>query len=739
MSSTTRLTVEITGTVQGVGFRPFVFEVAESLGLAGEVTNSGAQVICVVEGEEAACAAFVERLREDAPDLADVHHLDVAESTPRGEVGFVIAASREVAEQRSTAIPPDVATCPTCMREASDPADRRHDYPFICCTACGPRYSVVRELPYDRRNTSMERFPLCSECQAEFEDPRDRRFHAQATSCAQCGPRLTGPTIDQAVEALGAGAIVAVKGIGGYQLLCRADDADAVGRLRARKHREAKPFALLVDSVGTAARLVELDEVGRRVLESAEAPIVLARSHPDNEVAANVAPGTSMLGLMLPASNLHAMLASQVDAPLVCTSGNRSNEPIIIDDRRAIEAFADVADLIVAHDRPIERRVDDSVGQVVAGEFQLLRRARGYAPRSIALSSSGPTVLGVGAELKNTTCLAVGDRASLSVHLGDLENPATLAAFEEAIADQIRFAAADVALVVHDLHPEYLSSKFAASQDIAPALGVQHHHAHLVSCLVENGHRGRAIGVVFDGLGWGDDATAWGGEFLIGDADGYERASSLEAVSMPGGAAAVREPWRMAVSHCLNAYGEVPPFAQSLFRDLGVEAVAAVCTEPSTLQTSSIGRLFDAVAALCGLARTVRYEGEAAIALEGLAADASEREGYAWSGADSAEVVRGVVADLDSGVEPAVVARRFHLAVADFVVSTTTRLAQESDLLAVALSGGVFQNRLLVELVLPRLASQGLNVMRHREIPPNDGGISLGQVAIGRAALARSQ
>ncbi len=740
VSETTRLTVEITGTVQGVGFRPFVFGVASSLGLAGHVTNAGARVLCVVEGDEAACQTFVRRVQDDVPSLADVHHVSVTASEPQGASGFVIVESQQVDQQRSMAIPPDVATCPPCLEEAQDPADRRHDYPFICCTACGPRYSVVRDLPYDRSNTSMAAFNLCPQCRAEYEDPLDRRFHAQATSCVSCGPRLTGPTVDQTVGALLAGSIVAVKGLGGYQLLCRADDAETVQRLRDRKHRPSKPFALLVDSIEMAEQLVELQEAGRAALESPEAPIVLARALPSNGVAAAVAPQTSLLGLMLPASNLHAMVATRVGVPLVCTSGNRSNEPIVIDDARAAESFTGIADLVLKHERPIERRADDSVGQVVAGEFRLLRRARGYAPRSVPLSSAGPTVLGVGAELKNTTCLAVGDRASLSVHLGDLESPATLAAFEATVADQIAFSAADVALVVHDLHPEYLSSKFAASQDIAPSLAVQHHHAHLVSCLVENRYEGPAIGVVFDGLGWGEDGTAWGGEFLVGDAHRYDRASFLRPVAMPGGPAAVREPWRMAVAHCVATFGDVPAPVRALFGERPVDAVIQLCADPATLQTSSIGRLFDAVAALCGLSDAVSYEGEAAMALESLAAGAAGTEpGYAWRGTDPSDVVRGVIGDLDSGVDRATVALRFHRSVATFVVDTCSQIAGETGLDTVALSGGVFQNGLLVERALPMLRNAGLHVLQHKVIPPNDGGISLGQVAIGRAALASGQ
>ena len=732
----TRLTVTIAGTVQGVGFRPFVFGLAESLGLAGSVANTGAHVICVVEGPQQACDEFVQRVQSDAPALAEPHLVVVEASTPQGDTGFIISTSVPVDHERSSAVPPDIAACAECTAEALDPANRRFGFPFICCTNCGPRYTVVRDLPYDRANTSLADFPLCNACEAEYADPRDRRFHAQATSCADCGPKLTGASIAEGIEALADGGTVAVKGLGGYQLLCRADRNDSVQLLRERKHRETKPFALLVESVAMAEQLVELDDVSRAALQSPAAPIVLARARPSDVVEA-VAPNTRLLGLMLPASHLHSMLVAGVGAPLVCTSGNRSNEPIIIDDAVAASAFEGIADLVISNDRRIERRADDSVGHVVAGEFQLMRRARGYAPRPVALVETGPTVLGVGAELKNTTCLAVGDRASLSAHLGDLENPKTLTAFEETISNQIAFADAHVALIVHDLHPEYLSTKFAMGQDIAPTLAVQHHHAHLVSCLVENGHTGPAIGVIFDGFGWGDDGTAWGGEFLVGDANGYERAAFLNPVPLPGGANAIREPWRMAVAHCLAAFDELPAVVRSILDEYRIDAVSGICADPATLRTSSMGRLFDAVAALCGLTKHITYEGEAAIALEGLAADCESVDGdYSWLGNDAAAVIRQIVQDLEAGVDRSLIAAKFHRAVADFVSSTCIDIRDCTDINTVALSGGVFENKLLVELLHPLLDQQGFHILRQNQVPPNDGGNALGQVAIGRAHLA---
>lgn len=733
-----RFRVGISGTVQGVGFRPFVFGLAVSLELSGSVRNVGADVVCAVEGTPSSCEEFVRRVRTDAPALADVHAIEVSEEPFVGETGFRVVASQAVEGPRLSSIPPDVATCSECRAEVAQRGHRRYRYPFTACTNCGPRYTVVRGLPYDRAATSMADFPLCASCQAEFDDPADRRFHAQVTSCPDCGPKLTGASIDEAVAALRAGGIVAVKGLGGYQLLCRADLDEPVRRLREGKHREAKPFAVMVASVDAARRLVDLDALEGAALEDPAAPIVLARARASTGISSAVAPSTRLLGLMLPATSLHEILASDVGAPLVCTSGNRSNEPIVIADDEAAETFGDVADLVVSHDRVIERRADDSVCHVVGGELQLLRRARGFAPKSIDLGGDGPCVLGVGAELKSTTCLAVDDRASVSVHLGDLENPRTLASFEGTIADQISFAEADVELIVHDLHPEYLSTKFAVAQELAPTLAVQHHHAHLVSCLVEHGHTDPAIGVVFDGLGWGDDGTAWGGEFLVGDARGYRRAAFLQPVAMPGGARAMREPARMAIAHCLAAFGEVPLDVRRGLGSVDVEGVAAVALGGSALETSSVGRLFDAVAALCGFDGPVRYEGEAAIALEGLAADHGEVEqGYAWLGSDAASIVRAVVADLRRGVDRARVAARFHRSVADFVVATCSMIRRQTGLETVALSGGVFQNRVLVEMLFPVLVGEGFNVLRHQRVPPNDGGISLGQVAIGRAHLDR--
>ena len=736
--------------MQGVGFRPFAYRLATQLGLSGQVGNDAAGVWCDIEGPAEILATFVQRLRTELPPLAVIRELVVHDEPPVGGTEFVIATS-DSGKAAASLIPPDIAPCTACIDEMSDQANRRFRYPFTCCTDCGPRFTVIDGLPYDRADTSMSAFPLCDACDQEYRNPTDRRFHAQATCCRDCGPTLSylsndsasaasiseSAALDAAAQLLSAGGILALKGVGGYQLLCRADDSAAVQRLRDRKHRDEKPFAVLVKSVEEAHALADIDDRGERALTAFEAPIVLVRAKPSTAIAAQVAPGTGLLGIMLPASPLHVVLVADVDAPLVCTSGNQSNTPIISDDAESRVALASICDGWLTHDRRIERRADDSVGQVVHDRFQLLRRARGFAPRSVHLPASKRTILGVGASLKNTVCVAIEANATVSVHLGDLENPATLSAFETAIADQLQLHEHELDLVVHDLHPEYLSTKFAMSQTLAPTLAVQHHHAHLASCLADNGEAGKAIGVIFDGMGWGTDATAWGGEFLVGDASEFARPLHLGYVPLPGGDGAARHPWRMAVAHLAAAFGSSWPAVDAVDRHDNVEAVLALCQHPNTVPTSSIGRLFDAVAALCGVADSVTYEGQAAIALEQLA-DQSNGS-YPWPlpvdhpEIDAAPIISAVVDDLTRGVSPSIVAGRFHGSLASMILSACNRLRDETGLGRVALSGGVFQNRLLNELVVPLLEHNRFEVLRHGQVPPNDGGISLGQVAIGRA------
>lgn len=748
-----RRRLRIAGTVQGVGFRPYLHRLAGSLSLTGAVGNDDDGVWCEIQGRAADLDSFEARLVAEAPPLARVDSVrSAAVAAIEGEQGFAIAGSESGSGTVAGTVPPDVAACEACLADVADPAGRRYRYAFTCCTDCGPRFTVVRSLPYDRERTSMAAFELCEACEAEYLDPADRRYHAQAVCCGACGPVLSlvtmlgeaidGDPIEAAADLLRAGCIVAVKGVGGYQLACRADDGTAVARLRRRKHREEKPFALLVASVAAARALVDLDDLACRALSGPEAPIVLAPRTESVPIAAEVAPDTRLLGVMLPATPLHALLIEAMGVPLVCTSGNRSDEPIVTDDARVQSDLGDIADAVLVHNRRIERRADDSVGHVVHGGFQLLRRARGYAPGTVRLDRGGPPVLAVGAELKSTVCLALGADAHMSVHLGDLEHPAALAAFENAVADLLELTRTAPELVVHDLHPEYLSTKFAASVDLAPRLGVQHHHAHLASCLADTGFGGPAIGVMFDGMGWGTDGTLWGGEILVGDAGGYERVAHLRPVPMPGGTAAIRQPWRMALAHLHETFGEDLPALACVTDHIGdAPRVLDQCRPGQSMLTTSMGRLFDSVSALCGLVETATYEGQAAIRLEQAAGPAVRRYPVDISEGppaviESSAVVEAVVSDLLAGHQSSQVSAALHRWVVDVTVAACHQIREQTGLSTVALSGGVFQNRLLVELLLPDLEQSGFDVLRHRQVPPNDGGIALGQAAVGRAMLA---
>ena len=748
-----RRRLRIAGTVQGVGFRPHLHRLARSLSLTGAAGNDSEGVWCEIQGRRADLDDFVVRVTSEAPPLARVDSVRATDvPAVEGEREFSIMPSAVGSGTVAGTVPSDVAACGACLAEIADRGGRRYRYAFTCCTDCGPRYTVVRSLPYDRERTSMAAFPLCRACEAEYHDPADRRHHAQAVCCGKCGPTLSlestagvaieGDPIEEAASLLRAGRIVAVKGVGGYQLACRADDSAAVSRLRRRKHREEKPFALLVASVEATTAISVLDDSALRALTGPEAPIVLAPRRESAPVAAEVAPDTRLLGVMLPATPLHALLADAAGVPLVCTSGNRSDEPIVTDDARVETELGDIADAVLGHDRVIERRADDSVGHVVAGDFQLLRRARGYAPGTVRLDRDGPPVLAVGAELKSTVCLALGSGVHMSVHLGDLEHPAALAAFESAVADLLALTRASPELLVHDLHPEYLSTKFAASSGLAPRLGVQHHHAHLASCLTDAGFGGPAIGVMFDGMGWGTDGTLWGGEILAGDAGGYERIAHLRPVAMPGGSAAVRQPWRMALGHLHEAFGtDLPTLACVTDHIEDAPRVLEQCRPGQSILTTSVGRLFDSIAALCGVAESVTYEGQAAIRLEQAAGPDVRRYPVEISEGTPAviefsPVVEAVTADLLAGQEPSAIAAAFHRWVADVAVAVSEQAREATGLTAVAISGGVFQNRRLVELLVPDLEQSGFEVLRHRQVPPNDGGISLGQAAVGRATLA---
>jgi hydrogenase maturation protein HypF len=731
--------VRVEGTVQGVGFRPFVHGLATGLGLAGLVGNDSRGVFIEVEGDLHAVERFLTGLREPPP-LALIERISTRPLSPDGLSGFAIVGS-DTSGRRSVLVSADSATCADCLRELRDPADRRYGYPFVNCTNCGPRFTIVTDVPYDRPNTTMAGFAMCAECAAEYRDPADRRFHAQPVCCPACGPHVTlrdaggralpGEPIEAARALLRQGGILALKGLGGYHLAATAGDESAVAALRSRKHREDKPFAVMAADVRSARRLGEVGPAEEALLRSVRRPIVLLRRLAGVPLAGSVAPGNRSIGVMLPYTPLHHLLAGE---PLVLTSGNVSDEPIAYRDEDAFAALREIADAFLTHDRPIHVRTDDSVTRVFRGRELPVRRSRGYVPGPVPLPAGGPPLLACGAELKNTFCLAKDGRAFVSHHIGDLENYETLRAYREGIEHFGRLFDITPSLIAHDLHPEYLSTKYALEQDL-PLVGVQHHHAHIASCMADNEWTEPVIGVAFDGTGYGTDGTLWGGEFLVADLTGFERAGHLLPVPLPGGTMAIREPWRMAAAHGVPADLDVARRNAASWDTV----VAMGRRGVGSPLTSSVGRLFDAVAAVLGVRDRVNYEGQAAIELE-QRADSRERGTYPILLGDGspftirgADLVAAVVADLRAGAGVPAIAARFHNAVAGLVVAGAVRLRETTGLTTVALSGGVFQNLLLLERAVGGLEAAGFAVLVHHRVPPNDGGISLGQAAVAAA------
>jgi hydrogenase maturation protein HypF len=743
--------IHVEGIVQGVGFRPFVHALAAEYGLAGFVGNDAAGVFVEAEGAPEALAVFVADIERRAPALALVERVTTEPVEPTGERGFQIVASN-AGTGRETLISPDTATCPDCLAELVEPTSRRHRYPFTNCTNCGPRFTIITDVPYDRTATTMAEFAMCEGCAREYGDPRDRRFHAEPTCCPACGPALrlihsdgrpvSGDPIEAAAQWLRQGLVLAVKGLGGYHLAALADCEPAVATLRARKHRADKPFAVMAADLPAARALVEVAPAAVPVLTGVRRPIVLLPRRAGAPVAASVAPGNRDLGVMLPHTPLHHLLAGRVGRPFVLTSGNVSDEPIAYRDDDARHRLAPIADGFLLHDRRIHVRADDSVVRVFHGRELPVRRSRGYVPSPVATGWRFPRpLLACGAELKNTFCVAKGRHAFVSQHIGDLENYEALRSFTEGIANFCRLFDVRPEVVVHDLHPEYLSTKYALDREDVDLVGVQHHHAHIASCLADNGQSGPVIGVAFDGLGFGADGTMWGGEFLVADLTGFERVGHLGVMPMPGGAAAVREPWRMAAAYLDAIYGDAVPEVDVVrrHRDQWTAVVALARSGIGSPLTSSAGRLFDAVSAILGLRDTVTYEGQAAVELEQCVRQ-DERGGYPV-GVDEGQplivagrdLVQCAVDDLVGGVSPDRIAARFHNGLAGAVVRVARSLRERTDLDTVALSGGVFQNLVLLDRAVSGLQEAGFRVLVHSQVPPNDGGICLGQAVIAAA------
>jgi hydrogenase maturation protein HypF len=748
-----RTLVQVEGVVQGVGFRPFVYSLATRLGLAGHVGNDAAGVFIEIEGPPPRVLDFLTSLEHDAPPLARIEAVRTTSLEPSGGAGFAIASS-DPGGRRQALVSADSATCADCLAELADRADRRFGYPFTNCTNCGPRFTIVRDVPYDRPLTTMAGFGLCADCAAEYSDPADRRFHAQPVCCPACGPRLrlldafgaerAGDPIVSAAALLADGKVLAVKGLGGYHLAVDASSEPAAAALRERKRREDKPFALMAADVSAARRLGEVDETAASLLTSGRRPIVLLPRRPGAPVAPSVAPGARQLGVMLPYTPLHHLLIRGLGRPMVLTSGNTSDEPIAYDDEDARARLAGIADFFLLHDRPIHMRTDDSVVRLFRGREMLLRRSRGYVPEPIRLRRRFPRpVLGCGAELKNTFCLGRDDHAFISHHIGDLENYETYRSFTEGIAHFRRLFAVTPQVVAHDLHPEYLSTKYALDCEDVSLVAVQHHHAHIASCLADNGEDGPVIGVAFDGTGYGTDGTIWGGEFLIADLAEFSRAAFLAPVPLPGGAAAIRQPWRMAAAYLSAAYPEGPPDSLDVIRrnpGRWDDVLAVARSGINSPLTSSAGRLFDAAAAVLGVRDSINYEGQAAIELEQLADPGRDLSGYPVTIEEGgqlrvvgADLIRAVAEDLRCGVAGPIVAARFHHGVADAIARTCAILRSRTGLGVVALSGGVFQNLLLLDRTVGRLEAAGFRVLVHARVPPNDGGISLGQAAVAAA------
>jgi hydrogenase maturation protein HypF len=744
-----RIRVRVEGLVQGVGFRPFVCGLAGAHGVSGFVGNDPGGVFIEAEGEPGVLEAFTAGLTGQAPPLARVERVRVEPAEPVGEAGFRIVPSRRERPGAGVAlVPPDAGTCAACLRELRDKTDRRYRYAFANCTDCGPRFTIVTGVPYDRHTTTMADFAMCAACAREYADPEDRRFHAQPVCCPACGPTLEargpdgrpvdGDPVEVAAQWLEAGRVVAVKGLGGYHLAVLAADEAAVATLRARKRRESRPFAVLAPDVAAARTLVELDPAAERLLIGTCRPIVLAPRRPGAPVAEGVAPGARDLGVMLPYTPLHHLLADRLAAPCVLTSGNLSDEPIAHRDGEALRRLAGVADGFLVHDRRIETPADDSLVRVFRGRELVLRRSRGYAPAPVNVPwRFARPVLAVGAQLKNTFCVARGNQAFLSQHIGDLESYETLRSFTENVGHFCRILGVRPAVVAHDLHPDYLSTKYARDLDGVDLVGVQHHHAHVASCLAEHGHGGPVIGVAFDGLGLGADGTLWGGEFLVADLASFTRAGHLEAVPMPGGAAAVRQPWRMAAAWLDRIGGDAP--VSERHREQWPAVVRMARAGLNAPLTSSAGRLFDAVAAMAGVRDVISYEGQAAAELEARV-DPGERGAYPARVVEgdplviaAGDLVRAVAEDAVAGVDAGRIAARFHRGLAAAVVGAVRVLAERTGLRTVALSGGVFQNVVLLGAVVDGLEREGFRVLAHARVPPGDGGIALGQAVVAAA------
>ena len=766
-----RKQILVRGVVQGVGFRPFVFKLATGLGLTGFVFNSSSGVTIEVEGPTDALDEFLRTLETQAPPLAEIAQITVLDVAPQQSPAFSILASREEAGAFSL-VSADVGTCDACWSDFGDPGNRRFGFPFTNCTHCGPRYTIIRDIPYDRAATTMAAFPMCLDCRAEYEDPHNRRFHAQPNACPVCGPSLalvesgsalpaedsfaahdSLPMIQQTRALLRQGKIVAVKGLGGFLLACDATNDAAVTALRQRKQRPHKPFALMVRDITGVRRLCDVTDQEEAALLNPRRPIVVLKRLPGTALSSGLAPGDDALGIMLPYTPLHYLLFSDSPAAdpcweaLVMTSGNLSEEPIVTGNQEALEQLSTVADWFLLHNRDIATRVDDSVVRIFEQRPRVLRRARGFVPQAIDVGTETAEVLAFGGELKNTFCLTKDHYAIVSQHIGDLENYETLCFFEETLAGLKHVFKVAPQIAAYDLHPGYMSTRMAWQSGIKRKVGVQHHHAHIASCMADNHLRGKVLGVTLDGTGYGTDGNIWGGEFMVADFAGFVRRAHLRNVLLPGGNAAVRQPWRMALSYLRDAFGDQLPATLAGISCIDEKQRALVNTmlarRIQTVETSSCGRLFDAVAALLGLVTEVSFEGQAAIALEALAEHGIDQryefavEDHEPMILDFRPVIVSIVSDLAAGRPGGEISARFHNTLSAAIAEVCATVSRRDALQRVCLSGGTFQNLYLLGRTVVELRRRGLEVFLHAQVPANDGGLSLGQAMIANERVRR--
>lgn len=748
--------IEVEGIVQGVGFRPFVYQLANRHNLKGEVLNTSSGVSIHVEGIDKDIDSFCRELKKNGPPLARITDVSDYLETVKNHNSFSIAGSRPDAS-RSVLISPDVSICDDCLKELFDTRDRRFRYPFINCTNCGPRYTIIDDIPYDRPNTSMKHFRMCGKCQAEYDDPENRRFHAQPNACHDCGPYLTlfnnnrkmidgKNPVETTAGLLKQGYIVAIKGLGGFHLAADAENDKAVYTLRKRKLREEKPFAIMSFDVERIKRFAVIEPEEEALISSYRRPIVLLKKKEPNRLSSEVSPKNKYFGTMLPYTPLHYLLMRHDFTALVMTSGNRSEEPISIDNEDAFNRFSDIADFYLTHNRDIYLRSDDSIVKRTAGETRFIRRSRGYVPTPVFLNRNMRPVLACGAELKNTVCITRDNKAFLSQHIGDLENLSTLEFFELTIRHMKRILDVDPEIVACDLHPDYLSTKYALSHKNVKVVRVQHHHAHIAGCMAENMIDGPVIGLSFDGTGYGADGKIWGGEILVAENIRFTRAAHISYIPMPGSAAAIKEPWRMGISYLYDVFGEDMwgldiPVLKATGKDKIRFIIDMISKKINSPETSSLGRLFDGISAIIGIRNRVCFEGQAAMELEMLSDENTEETyDYEWISEDNifriltAPIIKGVVSDVHNGIHQSVIGGKFHRTAIRLFTELCKIIRKDTDIERVALSGGVFQNSILLSGMVKALEENGFKVYTHKLVPSNDGGISLGQAIVAGSA-----